>query len=467
MLRPIKTITLQEYKKQQKGRSAGDGFLNPILVKSGRLAQRDAALRPVKRARKTGGGNATAWVDYDQTPIMGDDGQLDPIMPPTQTQREASQLAGFGARHAKQKKRIVKRFVEPRPNLPFTSVSPRPEDEDQDEEDLPQSTARTGLAFTTRQPRTMAVHTSVTHSNIDHDVNDPEDADEKPVHPAPQVLQLAQPRVGFRNRIKNRERLREADGDEIALGTPGAEAEDDIVDEQEQPGAAQPAQGFARKVPGFWAPPLSQEDAWALVGGQDQLRPPHPPSPPPTTSAPEAGPSMGKTSMTQQVPQGLQRREDQAPLFLPHSEESPAVTGTGTGSGPTQRPLKGMSGAQLCDDLLLRNSLLNLPIIPSAKTARSAKRDEMANRVANKGSASAHGQKETQAPYQQEKREGEALFLELDDEIEQPDDGPAYEPTSSQVRRRARFGMQGHEGLTTQSDIHVTQAKSLPGVCIE
>lgn len=409
VLKPIEKISFADYKKQLKERVPGDGFLNPQLVKSGRLASRDSLLRPQKRIRRSKSGSRdNLW--GGQTQIRGDDGEPDPIIPPTQTQRVSSNgTSGLGGVCTRERVRQpTKRITGPR--LRFTSTSPRP--------DVRLGNAQ--LRFTSRAPPPPRGQPT---SSIVRDTYDTSDV--MPPRPAEEISGLAQPKVG--QGVINRFRHNQSHS---PIENGGGDL-DQTTEERLEPPAHERSggkHGFVRKVPGFWAPPTAQQDEWVLRGSplanHDVLNP-TPFSP--TTNLPgpalKDGPGEGKQGPT--------------PLFLSHDEVlATSLSQCQTNQASTanlDQPSNRMSGAELCNDLLHRVALKELPILPHAKSSREAKRDEMAKRVAQKtikGSADAR-------PSLGFTTQAMAGGSSGDDAVE----GFAYEPGPSQMRRREQFGL--------------------------
>ena len=184
--------------------------------------------------------------------------------------------------------------------------------------------------------------------------------------------------------------------------------------------------------------------------------------------------------------------------------KDPDTTISNTTGGPSDDRNMGtshgtcMSGAQLCNDILSRASLLSIPTI-SAKSTREAKRDERAKRIirrhdredglpmtaldptSNVSCSTRDGDqsgvskgKEKEIQGEREQDEGHAAGgMELGDEIlayqgissqirarrqieadfDEDQDGEGYQPRSSQIKRREGFGLvdPNHHGETQSS----------------
>lgn len=405
VLKPIQRVPLAEYKKQLRERVAGDGFLNPIFVKSGRLASRNHLLKPQKRIKRSQSAGRNNIAFEAQTQIGGDDGEPDPIVPPTQTQRAASNgTIGYGLRVRRERNRRPTTRAARGQQLPFTSASPPLED------DSGQSRAGI-LPFTSRAPPARFIPL-VTPLSTSHD--DPEDTVRSP-RPAEQVPGLIQPRVGFANRFKRKRSL------------PQDHIESPDKEEQERTVKPKNQRGYARKVAGYWAPPTTDQGDWVLNGSS--------PSPPTADDIQESALFLPSDTQFEGplTERGEEVKQQRAPLSLPHDDDvgtSPTHQPTVQDTTPTgDQPSNRMSGAQLCHDLLHRVAHRDTPIVPLARSTRGARRHEMAKRVA---------QKTTHGPVESGPSHGFTTQAMVETPAKE-DDEIVYEPDPSQIRRREEF----------------------------
>lgn len=449
-----------------------------------------------RRIKKTGHGGRTGVRGFStkQTPIVGDDGVIDEIISHTQTQRNPHpdhpgdhepRPAGFAARHIHKRRR---RDSGPEVGqLQFTSKTPPPTENAHQEG--PHQTF-TGLRLTSTSPPLTRPTNQI--SFVMDTYNDIDDEGDELLEPATEIPQLAQPRLGYMSRFKKNEK-RSVKNSRSKEG----EWEDEMDDQEEEGGERVARVGYTKKIPGFWAPPVMPE------GGQIYGDPIH-------HDEEDRGQERQRdedeimndpqeyNESTDTIARGIEAGhnivEDRTPLFLPHEENidstiAPSNTVTGPSYQPSMLPTarnqgSAMSGAQLCDDLLLRTSIMQIPIISGGKSAREVKREERAKRILRRNdhahdedrdreqnSADAHhvtgeetdlrdviqiepGREMAVSPsiptakerenFDQTNERGKGKEKEIESGAE------AYRPRSSQIRRRQEFGLT-EPGPHTQS----------------
>ena len=523
VLKPIERIPLGQYRQQLRTRLPHDGFVNQTLVKAGRLAARDELLVKRRRIRSTGANGRTRGFHNYQTPIVGDDGVVDDIMPPTQTQRDSNHTPdpidpdqeeprhlGFAARHRRiQRSRPDHQSATGRVGrLRFTTQA-RAQGSGSDHS-LQSDSA--GLKFTLRSPPRTDTTAHVSFVNDTY-----EDEQEEYVQPAPDIPELARPRVGYISRFRTHKRAR-SENEEVD------ELEDDYGEEDEQEEerenheragrAREERRGFIRKVKGFRAPPADKNGG--LIYG-DPIQEDHNEEDRQEEDIDHPDDLRHNTEQAhdhQDVSSGAAGTDKtrRAPLFLTggdnlesttsntvsglshelatgRNQSTAAPTNTNTGTGTGKGSGSGLSGAQLCDNLLTRTALLAFPVLPT-KSAREAKRDERAKRIMRKhdhqevGAAGTNGAtnshrarmepsaairgkgKERQEEIREETEMGDEIVayqpihsqIKARRRIEEDQDGEGgYQPRSSQIRRREGFGLV-EPGHNTNLDTQSTQA---------
>jgi hypothetical protein len=429
VLKPIATIPAEEYIKQRKSRIPGDGFLNPVLIKAGRLGTRDAIIKQHQsRIRSTGRRGVKT-----QTPIYNDKGDPDPIeVTQTQTQSQVPRddQPGFAVRQIERAKATTARYEKSRPKLPFTSASPP----------LPPrlETNNNGhrIRFTARSPPRPRHGGYNQEIDMDYDDENPPTA-----RPAQDIPGLVTPKVGFGTRYKKRVDFDNANPNDTHLPAP------------------QPGQGFIRRRSGLlWEPSSAEVRGEPIYHIEDEMERKEP------------------ASSTLPVGMGQYRNrneKDQEPLFLPHDEAdrdvddtqdqdiesntsrhdpAPAKTINNDNSSNLTRNDTGLSGAQLCNTLLQSAVNLPLPLKRTSKSRREEKREEMARRINERD--------ESKTPRPEgmglsDKVHGYGpLFDELELEEEQE---VGLQPTMSQLRRRREFGLDRTSGSIEQGMISNTQ----------
>lgn len=458
VLKPIKTVPADEYKRLLKTRVPGDGFINPYLVKAGRIGTRDAILQEQhphqSRSRATGRSRPQGFIG--RYPLEGQD-DTDPVLTPTQdldSRAPSDNKAGFGARQLARVRATTEKFSKLRPKLPFTSRSPP---------HLSTGTGTTddrehhfnGMRFTTKSPP----RTSDDRHTPDWQEGSRQEDDI--AQPAPDVPGLIQPavRLGFAAMINKRKVDFEED---VKTGADRAQI--------------RPGRGFIRSRPGFHSP-HPQEAGWLQSGDQDHRQ--SPPGFPIANDHFDVSPHHRPSHPRQQGEQP----DQQEPLFLDHStgmdqeededrdlDSNPSQNDRGakhhttSTSDPTAND--GISGARLCDDLLRNSALLNVPIQKPKKTKRDSKREEVARRVQERATTArpemvASGESEDT---QERKVLNEIpLFEPIENEVERDEEEQAHLPTATQLRRRKEFGlfMPGLSG--TESDILPASEPVQPG----
>lgn len=461
---------------------------------------------------------------------MGDDGVVDDIVPPTQTQRDPNHTPdpidqdqdqdqdeqrhlGFAARHRRIKRsRTTHRLEAGRiGQLQFTTQAHAHTQAQESTSELNQQPNSNGLYFTSRSPPRASTTGQVSFVDDTY-----EDEQEDYVQPAPDIpeLALAQPRVGYISRFKTHKRAR-VENDEVDELQDDYDDDDDEQDQRHKEESASRAReerrGFIRKVKGFRAPPA--EEGGGLVYG-DPIQEDHNDG---TTShdqederidhPDDVHQSNDQTDPHQGVAGGAigAAKKRKTPLFLTGGENLDSTT-SNTVSGlshehatgrnqSTAAPTNthtgsGLSGAQLCDDLLTRTSLLSIPILP-AKSVREARRDERAKRIMRKhdrhetdpGGAdhpsNSHRARAEPSPSAATKGKGKEGQEETEEDAEIGDEIKAYQPIYSQIKARRRIeeeedeeanGGQGYQprssqirrregfGLVDPEHSHVTQS---------
>jgi len=344
-----------------------------------------------------------------QTPIFDENGEPDPIEV-TQTQVPRDEQPGFAIRQLERVKATTARYQKLRPKLPFTSNSP------------PLTSADTshigGLAmrFTAKSPP--RPRRNIDNFEIELEMDDEENT--PTARPALDVPGMVAPKVGFGTRYR---KVVSSDSNKTV----------------ETPTTTSGGQGYIRR----WDPssgvdrgePIYQE------GDEHEIEEAMPPS-------------------TLPIQMGQYRDEsnkDQEPLFLSHDDIDNHVEmddDRDLESDPSKHPPSsphpkvkanddantGLSGAQLCNNLLQSAAKLPLPLKRVSKSRREEKREEMARRINERDSKTPR----PEVMRLSDKVQGygplfDELELDLDEEGE-------IQPTTSQLKRRAEFGFKVGSG---------------------
>jgi len=413
VLKPIATLPAEEYKKQLKLRNPGDGFLNPVLIKAGRLGTRDVILKQHQsRIRNTGKKRGVKT----QTPTVDEIGEPDPIVVSQSTQVPRGEQPGFAVRQMERVRATTARYQKLRPKLPFTSQSPPPHRSTLDGGSNPRGHGY-GMRFTARSPPRR-------HSSVSGPITPETGAETSQPAPRPalDVPGLIAPKVGFGSRYKKRP-VGYADDSESTRTS---------VSHVQSTGNGE---GFIRRRPGFQEPPPAEE---GVLYGDEQM-------------IDGIGYNGGLGTPTERDSRAGHQPQQQEPLFLEHDEdfdrdhdhdddrdlESNASRHdpiTLPDSTALITPNTGLSGAQLCNNLLQSAVKLPLPL-KTAKSRREEKREEMARRIKER--------EETGTPFGEQGgvrltdkvHELGPLFDDIEDE-----DEVEFRPTMSQLKRRKEFG---------------------------
>lgn len=412
VLKPIATLPAEEYKKQLKLRNPGDGFLNPVLIKAGRLGTRDVILKQHQsRIRNTGKMRGVKT----QTPIVDEMGEPDPIVVSQSTQVPRGDQPGFAVRQMERVRATTARYQKLRPKLPFTSQTPPPHRSTSDGESNPRGYDH-GMRFTARSP-----------PRRDPSANGPitPESEAETYQPAPRpalnVPGLIAPKVGFGSRYKKRP-VGYADDSESTRTS---------VSHVQSTGKGE---GFIRRRPGFQGPPPAEE---GVLYGDEQ-------------TVGEFG-NNGNSGTPMERDSRAGHHHEQEPLFLEHDEvvdgdhehdDDRDLDSNASRHDPITRPDStalitpntGLSGAQLCNNLLQSTVKLPLPL-KTAKSRREEKREEMARRIKER--------EETGTPFAEQGgvrltdkvHELGPLFDDIEDEND-----IEFRPTMSQLKRRKDFG---------------------------
>ena len=422
MLKPIETLPADEYKKQLRSRNAGDGFCNPVLIKAGRLGTRDAIIKHHQsRIRSTGRRGVKT-----QTPIVDTQGGPDPIEV-TQTQVPGDEQPGFAVRQLQRVKATTARYQKLRPKLPFTRHSPPPISSDT-------SNYGHGMQFTARSPPRPR------HDIVEYEVEMEDDECIPTARPATEVAGLVAPRVGFGSRYKKR-----------------AVVFDTHTADRSSPSTT--GEGFIRRRPGYhWQPSPAEARAEAMYDQENEME--------------RADPGTSSTLPMENRQYRDQGNIDREPLFLPHEEVDKGVDDTqdqdidSNASRHDSPPACerntdtiGLSGAQLCNNLLQSAAKLPIPWKSTSKSRREEKREEMARRIY---------ERDAQTPRPEGKGSNDRvqgtgpLFDEIEDEDDDDDDddddvGVGHQPTLSQLKRRLEFGFTTGSTIADQAILMSTQ----------
>jgi hypothetical protein len=215
----------------------------------------------------------------------------------------------------------------------------------------------------------------------------------------------------------------------------------------ETPSTVSAGQGFIRRRPGYQWDPSSGEVRDEPIDHNDN----------------DTDGEVPMPSSTLPMRMGQYRDEsnkDQEPLFLSHDDFDKDIeidddrdVESNTSKHPTSSPnLKskskddintGLSGAQLCNNLLQSAAKLPLPLKRTSKSRREEKREEMARRITERDS-------KTPRPEVMRLSDKVQGYGPLFDELELDLEEEGIQPTMSQLKRRAEFGFKvgsGEEGM--------------------
>jgi hypothetical protein len=352
-----------------------------------------------------------------QTPIVDENGELDPIKV-FQTQVPRDEQPGFAVRQLERVKATTARYQKLRPKLPFTSNSPPPTSPDHSH------VGGHAMRFTTKSPPRPRYEEK--DFEIELEMDD-QDMDTPTARPAVDVPGLVAPKVGFGTRYKK----------VVNFDTNKA---------FDTPSTVSGGQGFIRRRPAYLCEPSSGE-----VGAEPIYQHDH------------------DTERDLPKQMGQYRNEsnkDQEPLFLSHDDfdkdmevdddrdlESITSKHDPPSSPNPKSELKakddtntGLSGAQLCNNLLKSAANLPLPLKRISKSRREEKREEMARRINERDSKTPRP--EVHVMRLSDKVQGYGpLFDELELDLEEEG---GIQPSLSQLKRRAEFGFKvgsGEEGM--------------------
>lgn len=366
-----------------------------------------------------------------QTPIVDPQGDPDPIeVSQTQTQVPRDEQPGFAVRQLERVKATTARYQKLRPKLPFTSQSPPPVSYHTDG-DRENGRAMRFTAQSPPRPRRQ-------YHEVDFDMEDEED-NRPTARPADDVPGLMAPKVGFGSRYKKKNVETHSDPSDTTT-------------------SASTGQGFIRRRPKY-----TRETSSATIRGE------------PIYEQNDTGIEEPEPRSTQEA-RGQHKgssQYEQEPLFLSHHEfdkdmdviededqdrdievESNRSTHD-TVPEPRTEINTGLSGAQLCNNLLKSAANLPLPLIRSTKSKREEKREEMARRIIERDHLSRTTRPEGKRLSEKVHEHG-PLF----DELENDDEEVGHQPTLSQLERRRVFLSSGKSTGTEQA----TMGEAEPGV---
>lgn len=357
-------------------------------------------------------------------------GEPDPIVVSQSTQVPRGEQPGFAVRQMERVRATTARYQKLRPKLPFTSQSPPAHRTTSDGDSNPRGYLH-GMRFTARSPPRR-------HSGVSGPITPESGAEtcQPAPRPALNVPGLIAPKVGFGSRYKKRP-VGYADDSESTRTS---------ISNLQSTGKGE---GFIRRRPGFPEPPPVEE---GVLYGNEQA----------AVGETEDNGGMG-------VPTNQENRVEnqyqQEPLFLEHDEDvdrdhdhyldddrdldsnaSRHDPITLPDSTALITPNTGLSGAQLCNNLLQSAVKLPLPL-KTAKSRREEKREVMARRIKER--------EETGTPFAEQGgvrltdkvHELGPLFDDIEDEDEME-----FRPTMSQLKRRKEFGF----GLSSNDQASLT-----------
>jgi len=338
-----------------------------------------------------------------QTPIFDDNGEPDPIEV-TQTQVPRDEQPGFAVRQLQRVKATTARYQKLRPKLPFTSNSPPPTFDD---------TSHLGeyaMRFTAKSPP--RPRRDIDNFEIELEMDDEENI--PTARPALGVPGLIAPKVGFGTRYKK----------VVSFNSNKT---------VEAPSTISGGQGYIRR----WKPSSGVDRGEPIYHHENEH---------------EIEEAMPTSTLPMQMSQYRgESNTDQEPLFLSHDDldnhvemDADRDLESDTSKHPPSSPQPtskadydtntGLSGAQLCNNLLQSAARLPLPLKRVSKSRREEKREEMARRINERDSKTPR----PEVMRLSDKVQGygplfDELELDLDEEGE-------IQPTTSQLKRRAEFG---------------------------
>jgi len=351
-----------------------------------------------------------------QTPIVDENGEPDPIVI-FQTQVPRDEQPGFAVRQLERVKATTARYQKLRPKLPFTSHSPPPTSPDQ-------HVGGYAMRFTARSPPRPQRHLDAFEIELEMD---DQDENMPTARPALDVPGLIIPKVGFGTRYKK------------VVNFDSSKA-------VETPSTVSAGQGFIRRRPGYLWDPSSGEVRDEPVYHNDNVIDREDPMP----------------DSTLPMQMGQYRNENnkgQEPLFLSHDDLDKDIEmdddrdiESNTSKHPPSSPHPkskiddtntGLSGAQLCNNLLQSVARLPLPLKRTSKSRREEKREEMARRI---------NERDSKTPRPEVMRLSDKVqdYGPLFDELELDLEEEGIQPTMSQLKRRVEFGFKvgsGEEGM--------------------
>jgi hypothetical protein len=273
--------------------------------------------------------------------------------------------------------------------------------------------------------------------------------------PALDVPGLIAPKVGFGSKYKKQP---------VGFAA-GSESTDSSASHEQHVGKVG---GFIRRRPGFQEPPSTE--GGVLYGDENG-----------TVDGTGNNGGLGTLSTNQAMAEvqdnRVEQRHEQEPLFLEHDEDDGHDDDRDLDSNASRHdpipdstalitPATGLSGAQLCNNLL--QSVANLPVpIKTARSRREEKREEMARRIKER--------EETGTPFLEtggvrltdKVHELGHLFDEIEDEGEE---GVEVRPTMSQLKRRKAFrfglGLNDQASLEYHTQVNHDEVDQGPSSCV-
>jgi hypothetical protein len=282
------------------------------------------------------------------------------------------------------------------------------------------------MRFTTKSPPRPQRH--LNQFEIELEMDD-EDENTPTARPALDVPGLIAPKVGFGTRYK---KVVNFDNGKTV----------------ETPSTVSGGQGYIRRLPGYVWEPSTGGARGEPIYNEDEV---------------ERDEPMPDSTLPMQMGQYRnESKKDQEPLFLSHDDfdkdmemddDRDLESNTSKHDPPSSPHPKletkddtntGLSGAQLCNNLLQSAARLPLPLKRTSKSRREEKREEMARRITERDSKTPR----PEAMRLSDKVQGYGpLFDEIELDLEEEG---GIQPSMSQLKRRAEFGFKvgsGEEGM--------------------